>query len=89
MSQDFARTAAQMSRDVYESLRRAVELGRWPDGRTLSREQRETSLQAIIAWEQVHLPEAQRTGYIEKPDCATDSHDEQPVNWRQGGKHDA
>lgn len=89
MSQDFARIAAQMSRDVYESLRRSVELGRWPDGRTLTQEQRQTSLQAVIAWEAMHLPEQQRSGYIDKPDCATDSHDEQPVNWRSGGKSDA
>ena len=89
MSQDFTRIAAQMSREVYENLRRSVELGRWPDGRPLSAEQRATSLQAVIAWEAIHLPEQQRSGHIDKPDCATDSHDEQPVNWRTGGKHDA
>lgn len=89
MSQDFAQTAVQLSREVYENLRRAVELGRWPDGRTLTAEQRQTSLQAMIAWEQAHLPEHERSGYIGKPDCATDSIEEQPVNWRTGGKQDA
>ena len=89
MSENFARAAAQMSRDVYQSLRRSVELGRWPDGRQLTAEQRQTSLQAVIAWETMNLPEEERTGYIAKPDCATDSHQEQPVNWRSGGKQDA
>ncbi|PKM23156.1 MAG: DUF1315 domain-containing protein [Gammaproteobacteria bacterium HGW-Gammaproteobacteria-14] len=78
-----------MGRDVYDGLRRAVELGRWPDGRALTAEQRQTSLQAIIAWERIHLPEQERTGYIEKPGCASDSHDEQPINWRNGGQQDA
>ena len=89
MSHSFADVAAQMSRDVYENLRRAVELGRWPDGRALSAEQRATSLQAVIAWETRHLPESERSGFIARPDCATDSHAEQPVNWRSGGKTDA
>lgn len=90
MSQEFSQAAVQLSREVYENLRRSVELGRWPDGRTLTAEQRETSLQAVIAWEQAHLPEHERSGYIGKPDCATDNSDqEQPVNWREGGKRDA
>lgn len=89
MSQDFAQAAVQLSREVYENLRRAVELGRWPDGRTLTAEQRQTSLQAVIAWEQANLPEHERSGYIAKPGCATDSAAEQPVNWRTGGKQDA
>jgi uncharacterized protein len=89
MSQDFARIAAQMSRDVYLNLRQSVELGRWPDGRKLTAEQRATSLQAIIAWEALHLPEHERAGYIDKPECASHEHEEQPVNWRSGDKHNA
>lgn len=89
MSEEFARVATQMSREVYDNLRRAVELGRWPDGRVLTADQRATSLQAVIAWEMQHLPEEERSGFIARPDCATHSHDEQPVNWRTGGKRDA
>lgn len=81
--QDFVAAAANLTPDVITNLRRAIELGKWPDGRMLSREQRETCLQAVLAWEQIHLPEEQRTGYIAKPDCATDGDQhEQPVNWR-------
>lgn len=85
MAASFIDRAATISREVYDNLRRAVELGRWPDGRRLSAAQRQTSLQAIIAWETRHLPAEQRSGHIEKPDCATDTDAQQPVNWR----HDA
>ncbi|MCL4165147.1 UNVERIFIED_CONTAM: hypothetical protein GTU68_015184, partial [Idotea baltica] len=43
-----------MSPEVYQSLRQAVEIGKWPDGRPVSREQRENAMQAIIAWGQRH-----------------------------------
>jgi uncharacterized protein YeaC (DUF1315 family) len=52
--------------DVVARLRRGIETGRWPDGRPLTPEQREHSLPPIIAWEQRHLPEEQRTGYIDR-----------------------
>ena len=52
--------------DMIDRLRRGVETGRWPDGRALTPEQREHSLQAIIAWEETHLPEEQRVGYIDR-----------------------
>lgn len=52
---------------VYQNLRRAVELGKWPDGRTLTDEQRSTCMEAILYYERVHdLPEAQRVGYVDR-----------------------
>ena len=59
--------------DVYESLKLAVEIGKWPDGRKLTQEQRELSLQAMIAWEIENLPEEQRTGYMGPLECASKS----------------
>ncbi|HIZ50377.1 MAG TPA: YeaC family protein [Candidatus Pseudomonas excrementavium] len=53
-----------ISPEVYESLKQAIELGKWSDGRKLTQEQKELCLQAIIAWEMDNLPEEQRTGYI-------------------------
>lgn len=85
----FIQQASSISREAYDGLRRAVELGRWPDGRRLSAEQRQTCLQAIIAWEASHVPEHQRSGYIDKPGCATTSDAEQPVNWRQHNATDS
>ncbi len=74
---------------VYENLKRAVEIGKWPDGRALTAEQRELSMQAVIAYEQKHLAEHERTGYIDRGSkqegevCGDDhQHDEQPLKWR-------
>lgn len=53
-----------ISPEVYESLKLAIELGKWSDGRKLTQEQKELCMQAIIAWEQSNLPEEQRTGYM-------------------------
>ncbi len=53
-----------MTPDVYEGLKRAVELGKWPDGRRLTPEQREECLQAVIAWGNLNLPEEERVGYM-------------------------
>mgnify|MGYP003566166038 FL=1 len=55
--------------DVYQALKLAVEIGKWSDGRKLTREQKELSLQAMIAWEQDNLPEEERTGYMGPQAC--------------------
>lgn len=57
--------------DIYESLKLAVEIGKWPDGRKLTLEQKELSLQAVIAWEMQNLPEEQRTGYMGPQECSS------------------
>ena len=51
--------------DIYQNLKRSVELGKWPTGDKLSTEQKQLCLQAIIAYEKKHLPPEQHTGYIE------------------------
>lgn len=51
----FEQVIAQMPQEVYERLRTAVELGKWPDGQVLSEEQKATSLQAVMAWQARHL----------------------------------
>ena len=61
---NFEQLASQMSAEMYGQLKTAVEIGRWPDGRALSAEQRQISLQAILQYEIEHLPPEQRTGYI-------------------------
>ena len=57
---------AEMSPEVYARLKRAVEIGKWPDGRALSAEQRESALQAVIAWDALHLEHRERVGFIDK-----------------------
>lgn len=48
-----------MSRDTYDRLVTAVETGRWPDGNRLSDEQRENSLQLIMAFQARFIPSDQ------------------------------
>ncbi len=40
-----------MTSEIRESLSTAVETGRWANGDKLTQQQRENSLQAIIAWD--------------------------------------
>ncbi|WP_024460036.1 YeaC family protein [Marinimicrobium sp. LS-A18] len=50
--------------EIYDNLKRAVELGKWPDGRVVTPEQRQHCMEAVIAYEHKHLPPEQHTGYI-------------------------
>lgn len=81
--QSFEDLIATMTPEICDNMRRAVELGKWPDGRTLSKEQRELCMQAVLAWEAKNLPEEDRTGYMEQA-CKGDKDEvpEQPVTVR-------
>lgn len=71
--------------EIVQNLRRAIEIGKWPNGTRLTQEQRETCMQAVIAYEIKHLPEDQRTGYVPPKDtpCAPgESDDDQPIKWQ-------
>lgn len=59
--------------EIYQSLKLAVEIGKWSDGRKLSQEQKELCLQAMIAWETQNLPEDERTGYMGPQECKSKS----------------
>jgi len=76
--------AANLKPELIESFKRAVEIGKWPDGNVLTSEQREICLQAVIAYEFHNLPEDQRTGYVPPKNSACAHTDETPLKW----KHD-
>lgn len=81
-----------MTPEVHANLKRSVELGKWPDGRRLDREQRQSCLQAIIAFEaKNNMPEHLRTGYVASKGC-TPKDDaithEQVLTIQNGGQHD-
>ena len=82
---DYRKLIETMTEEVYRNLKRSVELGKWPDGRPLSREQREEAMQAIIAWGELHLPETERVGYIDRGHKQGDSCDDPedtPLKWQ-------
>jgi uncharacterized protein YeaC (DUF1315 family) len=73
-----------LSPAMYRSLRRAVELGKWPDGSRLTPEQRENALQAVIAWGERHLDENERVGFIDRGHKAGETcEDPVPLNWKE------
>ncbi len=43
-----------MSTDMRERLNLAVQMGRWPDGRALTPEQKEAIVEALIAYQAIH-----------------------------------
>ena len=79
---------AALTPEVIANFRTAIELSKWPDGRKLTPEQRETCMQAVVMWEHEHLPATEHTGYIHKPKkedaCAShvDEVEETPVTFK-------
>jgi uncharacterized protein YeaC (DUF1315 family) len=57
---------ASMTTEIYKNMKDAVELGRWGDGRTMTSEQKEFSLEAMIRYEHlVGIAETERVGYVD------------------------
>ena len=82
---DYLQLIENMSEDIYQRLLRAVELGKWPDGKALTIAQRENAMQAVIAWGEQHLPERNRVGYLEakeKPGEICDEPEATPLSWK-------
>lgn len=62
---NFDELATSMTPDIYSRLRESVELGRWPTGQPLTKEQKNLCLEAIIKYEvRNDVPVEKRTGYI-------------------------
>ena len=87
---DYQKLVGSLTPEVYDSFKRAIELGRWPDGRLVTAEQKQTCIQAVIAYEHAKLPKEQHTGYIPPKahtHCGSDGDDldvdkEQPIKWQ-------
>jgi uncharacterized protein YeaC (DUF1315 family) len=63
---DFDKLISNLTPDIYQNLKRSVELGKWPDGKALTKEQKALSMQAVIAYESKFVGEEQRAGYIDR-----------------------
>lgn len=63
---DFEKLIDNLDPAIYASLKRALEIGKWPDGRALSAEQRALCMDAVIAYDHRRKPEDQRVGFIDK-----------------------
>lgn len=76
--QTFSELIEKLTPDIYQQLKTAVEIGKWPTGQALSKEQRELCLQAVIAYEQKNMTEEERTGYVPPKKTACGSNDNMP-----------
>jgi uncharacterized protein YeaC (DUF1315 family) len=57
--------------EMADDLKRAIELGKFPDGRVVSDQQRELMLEATIIYDSLKLPEQERTGFIHRKKTAS------------------
>lgn len=68
-----------MTPDMHASLKQAVELGKWPDGKRLSVEQRDICMRAVIAYDMENLPQEDRVGYIDRTKKDGSQHGRDPL----------
>ena len=71
---DFDALIEKMTPELYQRLKLAVEIGKWPNGEVLTAQQRESCLQAVISWDFRHKPEEERVAYIDTrkhPHCGS------------------
>ena len=60
----FEQLLQSVNQDIYEQFREAVAIGRWNNGETLTESQKALCIQAIIAYEDKHLPKNQRLDFM-------------------------
>ena len=62
---NFEDTAESIDPEIYRRFKEAVELGKWPDGRKLTVQQKEICLQAMMLFEvKNNLAATERVGYV-------------------------
>jgi uncharacterized protein YeaC (DUF1315 family) len=88
---DFDKLISSMSPQVHASLRRAIELGKWPDGKKLTAEQKALCMEAVLNYEQLYVNEQERVGYIDRgskadgelcDDKPAEANKEQALKWK-------
>ena len=79
----------QLNPEMITNFKRAIEIGKWPDGSKVSDGQRANCLAAVIAYEEKHVAETDRVGYIDRGpkadgelcDDEPSTLEEQPIKW--------
>lgn len=95
---EFQELIEAITPEIYNKLKTAIEVGKWPDGTQLTPIQKDNTLQAIIAYDALHKPEDERVGYVPtketeaKEACSSkegsnqqdsDPDEEKPLNWQE------
>lgn len=63
---DLEKLVANITPEIHMALKTAIEIGRWPDGRALTEEQKALCMEAVIHYDQRFLQEEDRVGYIDR-----------------------
>lgn len=63
---DFDKLLDNITPEIHAALKRAIEIGKWPDGRALTEEQRSLCMEAVIHYDQRFVAEENRVGYIDR-----------------------
>ncbi|SHG18848.1 hypothetical protein SAMN04487965_3473 [Microbulbifer donghaiensis] len=79
----FEQLLDNLNPQIVGSLKRAIELGKWPNGVTLTEQQRNLCAEAVANWEHRNLPAEAQVGYVppKKTPCADKGDEEQQLNW--------
>lgn len=84
MSDQYRDSVRQMDRKIYEQLVNSLATGRWPDGRSLTADQRAHAMRAVITWGEMHLSPEERVGFIDKGAKAAEVCDEPTtLTWKE------
>ncbi len=75
--------SSALNPEIYERFKTAIELGKWPNGDILSKEQKQICIQAIIAYEHKHVKHEERTGYLPSKNVGKNKPEqENPLKWK-------
>lgn len=83
---EFEQLISSITPEIYERLKRAVELGKWDNGIALTSEQREQCMQAVIIYDQRFHQEASRIGQLEQTPhtpCEEDEQENSADEWQK------
>lgn len=68
-----------MTPQMHSALKTAIELGKWPDGRRLTDEQKDICMRAVIQYDHKHMNSDQRVGYIDRTKKDGSQHGSDPL----------
>ena len=69
---EYNQLIAQLTPEVYQRLKAAIEIGKWPDGRVLTADQKASCMEAVLRYQAMKLGANQHSGYMTDV-CASSS----------------
>ena len=79
---EFFEKSQQLSPEMIERFKTALQVGKWPDGQPVSDKQKATLTQAIIIYDNANLPAGQRVGETDDQcACTPNANDAMSSRW--------